>query len=79
MNKEATVKDWKTFSNWERNYKKKYLKTLNVESAFEIFSELWDMQTKFPAEEIEPFRKKKLEELISLRRSFDLIQKRLHV
>ncbi len=79
MNKETVYKDWKTFSNWERDYKKKVLKTLTVDSAFAIFSELWEAQTKFSAKEIEKFRKRKIEELITLRKSFNLIQKRLHV
>ncbi len=72
-------KDWKTFSNWERMYKRKTLKALTTNSAFAIFSELWDMQTNFSKKEVELFRKKKLEELVTLRKSFDLIQKRLHV
>ncbi len=37
-------KDWKTFSNWERTYKSKNLKELTIDSAFAIFSELWDLQ-----------------------------------
>ncbi len=68
-------KDWKIFSNWERMHKGKVLKDLTVESAFAIFSELWDVQTKFSAREIEKFRKRKIEELIMLRKSFDSIQR----
>ena len=75
---ESPNKDWKTFSNWERTYKRKNLKDLTIDSAFAIFSELWDLQTKFSEKEIEKFRKRKIEELITLRRSFNLIQKRLH-
>ncbi len=78
MNKEPTGKDWKTFSSWERDYKRKALKTLTIDSAFAIFSELWDTQTSFPAKDIEKFRKRKIEELILLRKSLNLIQKRLH-
>ncbi|HWR26335.1 MAG TPA: hypothetical protein VN316_00500, partial [candidate division Zixibacteria bacterium] len=66
------------FSNWERTYKRKNLKDLTIDSAFAIFSEFWDLQTKFSEKEIEKFRKRKIEELITLRRSFNLIQKRLH-
>lgn len=77
MSKDIRNKDWKTFSNWERTYKKKFLKSLSIDSAFAIFSELWDMQTKSSEEEIEKFRKRKIEELILIRKSFDLIQKRL--
>ncbi len=79
MNKETGTKDWKTFSNWERAYKKKVLKTLTIDSVFAIFSDLWNAQAGFPAKEIELFRKKKLDELLKLRKSFDLIQKRSHV
>jgi len=79
MNQETVYKDWRTFSDWERTYKKKFLKTLTINSAFAIFSELWDLQTKFSEKEIEKFRKRKIEELIALRKSFNLIQKRLHV
>lgn len=75
---ESHSKDWKIFSNWERIYKKKNLKNLTIESAFAIFSELWDMQTKFSGKEIEKFRQRKIEELVTLRKSFNLIQKRLH-
>ncbi|MCZ7356210.1 MAG: hypothetical protein O8C66_11500 [Candidatus Methanoperedens sp.] len=78
MNKELTGKDWKAFANWERNYKKKFLKTLSVDSAFEIFSELWEAHTKFSAKEMEKFRKRRMEELVMVRKSFDIIQKRLH-
>ncbi len=76
--KQGLNKDWKTFSNWERMYKRKTLKALTIYSAFAIFSELWDMQKNFSTKEIELFRKRKIEELTTLRRSFDLIQKRLH-
>lgn len=79
MNKEMRNKEWKTFSDWERLYKRKALKALTIYSAFAIFSELWGVQTKFSAKEIEKFRKRKIEELITLRKSFNLIQKRLHV
>ena len=75
---ESHNKDWKTFSNWERTYKRKNLKTLTIESAFAIFSELWDMQTKVSGKEIENFRQRKIEELVTLRKSFNLIRKRLH-
>ncbi len=78
MNKEITDKDWQAFSNWERVYKKKLLKALTIDSAFSMFSELWDAQTKFTTREIEIFRRRKIEELIALRKSFNLIQKRLH-
>ncbi len=78
MNKEITDKDWQTFSNWEKTYKKNHLKALTIDSAFSIFSELWDAQTKFTTREIEIFRRRKIEELIALRKSFNLIQKRLH-
>lgn len=79
MDNETTDKDWKTFTNWERTYKKKVLSNLTLEAAFTVFSELWDAQAKFPQKEIEKFRKRKIEELIMLRKSFNLIQKRLHV
>ncbi|MFZ2411643.1 MAG: hypothetical protein WAW23_08750 [Candidatus Methanoperedens sp.] len=79
MNEEIGTKDWKTFSNWERTYKKKALKALTIESAFAIFSDLWNAQAGFPAKEIELFRKRKMDELLKLRKSFDLIQKRSHV
>ncbi len=75
--KKSMDKDWKRFSNWERMYKRKVLKDLTVDSAFSIFSELWDVQTKFSAKEIEKFRQRKIEELIMLRKSFNSIQKRL--
>ncbi len=71
-------KDWKTFSSWERAYKKKALKALTIDSAFAIFSDLWNSQAGFSAKEIELFRKKKLDELLKLRKTFDLIQKRTH-
>ena len=71
-------RDWKTFLNWERGYKKKFLRTLTTYSAFEIFSELWEAQTKFSTTEFELFRKRRIEELVILRKSFDQIQKRLH-
>ncbi len=70
-------RDWRAFLNWERSYKRKSLRTLTVDSAFRIFSELWDAQTKFSAKEIELFRKRRTEELVALRKSFNLIQKRL--
>ncbi|MBU4339888.1 MAG: hypothetical protein KKD46_03090 [Euryarchaeota archaeon] len=76
MSKDIRYKDWKTISNWERTYKKKFLRGLSIDSAFAIFSELWDIQTS--AKEIEIFRKRKIEELVALRSSFNLIQKRLH-
>ncbi|VVB97766.1 Uncharacterised protein [uncultured archaeon] len=76
MNKETGNKDWKTFSNWERTYKKKALKALTIDSAFAIFSDLWNAQAGFSDKEIELFRKRKLDELLRLRKSFDLIQKR---
>jgi len=72
-------KDWKTFSNWERTYKSKNLKDLTIDSAFEIFSELWDLQNKLSEEDSEKFRKRKIEGLVTLRKSFNLIQERLHV
>ncbi len=75
---ESHDKDWKMFSNWERIYKRKNLKTLTIESAFAIFSDLWDLQTKFSEKEIEKFRKRKIEGLMTLRKSFNLIQERLH-
>ncbi len=75
---ESHNKDWKMFSNWERIYKRKNLKTLTIESSFAIFSELWDMQTKLSGKEIEKFRKRKIEGLVTLRKSFNLIQERLH-
>ena len=78
MNKETKTKDWKTFSNWERTYKKKALKALTIDSAFAIFSDLWNAQAGFPTKEIELFRKRKLNELLKLRKTFDLIQKRIH-
>lgn len=78
MSKDLINKDWKTFSNWERTYKKKFLKSLSIHSAYAIFSELWDMQTRSSEKDIEKFRKRKIEELIVIRKSFDLIQKRLH-
>ncbi len=78
MSKDIIKKDWKTFSNWERTYKKKFLKSLSIHSAYAVFSELWDMQTRSSEKEIEKFRKRKIDELIELRKSFDLIQKRLH-
>lgn len=71
-------KDWKTFSNWERTYKGKYLKDLTIDYAFAIFSELWDLQNKLSEEESEKFRKRKIEGLVTLRKSFNLIQERLH-
>jgi hypothetical protein len=71
-------KDWKTFSNWERTYKSKNLKELTIDSAFAIFSELWDLQKKLSEEEIERFRKRKIEGLVTIRKSFNLIQERLH-
>jgi len=71
-------KDWKTFSKWERTYKSKNLKALTIDSAFAIFSELWDLQKKLSEEEIERFRKRKIEGLVTLRKSFNLIQERLH-
>lgn len=77
-NQKPMDKDWKTFSNWERLYKRKALKALTVDSAFAIFSELWEAQSRFSAKEIEKFRKRKIEELIMLRKSFNLIQKRTH-
>lgn len=77
-NKKTIDKDWKTFSNWERNYKKRSLKKLTAEAAFSIFSELWETQSLFSSEEIEIFRKTKLEELIELRETFNLIQKRMY-
>ncbi len=81
MNRDISIylkdKDWKMFSNWERIYKKKNLKTLTIESSFEIFSELWNMQTELSGKEIEKFREKKIEGLMTLRTSFNLIQKRL--
>ncbi|MDD5473859.1 MAG: hypothetical protein PHU34_06885 [Candidatus Methanoperedens sp.] len=61
MNKELGNKDWKTFSNWERTYKKKALKALTIDAAFAIFSDLWNAQAGFPAKEIELFRKRKLD------------------
>jgi hypothetical protein len=79
MNKKITDKDWQAFSNWEKMYKKKFLKALTIDSAFSMFSELWDAQTKFTSKEFEIFRRRKIEELIALRKSFNLIQKRLHV
>ncbi len=75
---EALDKDWDTFSIWERKYKKEHLKNLTIKSAFEIFSELWDAQAQLPEKELEIFRKRKLTELLKLRKSFDLIQKRMH-
>jgi hypothetical protein len=75
---ELPDKDWKTFSNWERTYKSKNLKDLTIDSAFGIFSELWDLQNKLSEEESEIFRKRKIEGLVTLRKSFNLIQKRLH-
>lgn len=72
-------KDWKTFSDWERLYKRKALKALTIDSAFAIFSDLWEAQTKFSAKEIEKFRKRKIEELVAIRKSFNLIQKRMQV
>ncbi len=79
MNKEIGTKDWKAFSNWERTYKKKALKALTIDAAFAIFSDLWNTQAGFPAKEIELFRKRKLDELLKLRKSFNLIQKRMQV
>ena len=79
MNKEMGTKDWKTFSNWERDYKKKALKALTIDAAFAIFSDLWNAQAGFPTKEIELFRKRKLDELLKLRKSFNLIQKRMQV
>ena len=70
--------DWKTFSNWERTYKSKNLKELTIDSAFAIFFELWDLQNKLSEEESEIFRKRKIEGLVTLRKSFNLIQERLH-
>lgn len=78
QNKKPMNKDWKTFSDWERTYKKKALKALTIDSAFEIFSDLWNAQAGFSAKEIEIFRKRKLNELLKLRKSFNLIQKRIH-
>ncbi|MDP2754033.1 MAG: hypothetical protein Q8P40_06530 [Nitrospirota bacterium] len=78
MSKDIRAKDWQTFSNWERTYKKKFLRGLSVDSAFAIFSDLWDLQTKFSEKEIEKFRKRKIEGLMTLRKSFNLIQERLH-
>jgi len=71
-------KDWKTFSNWERTYKRKNLKELTIDSAFAIFSELWDLQNKLSKEESEKFRIRKIEGLVTLRKSFNLIQERLY-
>lgn len=79
MNKEMGTKDWKAFSNWERTYKKKALKALTIDSAFAIFSDLWDAQAGFPTKEIELFRERKLDELLKLRKSFNLIQKKMQV
>ena len=77
--KQGTIdRDWKTFLNWERGYKKKFLRTLTTDSAFGIFCELWEAQTKFSTKEFELFRKRRIEELVILRKSFDQIQKRLH-
>ena len=78
MQKSSTDKDWEAFSDWERTYKRKALKALTVNAAFALFSELWEAQTKLRANEIEKFRERKIEELIMLRKSFNLIQKRLH-
>lgn len=78
MNKKITDKDWQAFSKWEKMYKKNLLKALTIDSAFSMFSELWDAQTKFTTREIEIFRRRKIEELIALRKSFNLIQKRLY-
>ncbi len=78
MNKKITDKNWQAFSKWERVYKKNFLKALTIDSAFSMFSELWDAQTKFMTKEIEIFRRRKIEDLITLRKSFNLIQKRLH-
>jgi len=75
---ELPDKDWKTFSKWERAYKSKNLKELTIDSAFAIFSELWDLQNKLSEEESEKFRKRKIEGLVALRRYFNLIQERLH-
>jgi len=75
-NKKTIDKDWKTFSNWERNYKKRVLKNLTAEAAFSIFSELWEAQSLFSAEEIEILRKRKLEELIKLLETFQLNSKK---
>jgi hypothetical protein len=36
------------------------------------------MQTKLSGKEIEKFRKRKIEGLVTLRKSFNLIQERLH-
>jgi hypothetical protein len=75
---ELPDKDWKTFSNWERTYKSKDLKDLTIDSAFAIFSELWDLQNRLSEEESDRFRKRKIERLVALRRSFNQIQGRLH-
>jgi hypothetical protein len=79
MNKEMGTKDWKTFSNWERAYKKKALKALTIDAAFAIFSDLWNAQAGFSTKEIELFRKRKLDELLKLRKSFNLIQKKMQI
>jgi hypothetical protein len=78
MSDEIKDKDWTTFSNWERMYKKEFLRSLTVDSAFAIYSELWDAQAQLPAKEIEMLRRRKIEELVALRNSFNLIQKKLH-
>ncbi len=76
---ELPDKNWKTFSNWERTYKSKNLKDLTIDSAFEIFSELWDLQNILSEEESEKFRIRKIEGLVTYRQSFMQIKERLHV
>ncbi len=51
-------KDWKTFSDWERAYKKRVLKALTVESAFKIFSDLWNAQSEFSSKRNRVIQKK---------------------
>jgi hypothetical protein len=75
---ELPDKDWKTFSNWERTHKSKNLKVLTIDSAFIIFSELWDLQNTLSEEDSEKYRNRKIEGLVALRRTFNLIQERLN-
>ena len=56
-------KDWTTFSNWERTYKKKFPGPLTAEYAFAIYFDLCKIQNQFPEKEPEKSEKEKLKSL----------------
>jgi hypothetical protein len=67
MDKNSVRNGWTEYHHWERKRRRKFLRSLNLDSACRMFYDLWELHEGAPAAEISRLRLRRIRVLSDMR------------